>query len=353
MDINYLKNNFDKISKLSEFDNHYSVIYINEPNSNLRGFIAIHRKKKNIPSFGATRFWHYSNEKNALKDALRLSKMMSYKSALAGLKYGGAKGVIIAPKNNYNKEKILTAYTKKINELRGKFITGTDVGLTLNDIKLMRKNCPYLVGFNGDPTEFTALGLYHSIQSALQKVFKQKSLKGRSFAIQGMGKIGSELLRLIYKDASKIFISDVNKSLIKSIKKEFPKVKIINPNKIHKQIVDVFSPCALSNSLNNKTLADLKCKIIVGGANNQLANENIGKLLYKKGILYAPDYVVNAGGLISVADEYENKKYNKQHIVKKIKKIEKNLNIILNRSIKEKKSTNILANEIADKVINQ
>lgn len=351
MIISYLKNNFDKISKLPEFDNHNSVIYINEPNSNLKGFIAIHRKKKNIPSFGATRFWHYSNEKNALKDALRLSKMMSYKSALAGLKYGGAKGVIMAPKNNYNKEKILTAYAEKIDELRGQFITGTDVGLTLDDIKLMRKKTQYLVGFNGDPTEFTVLGLYYSIQLALQKIFKQKSLKSRRFAIQGMGKIGSELLKLIYKDADKIFISDVDKSLVKSIKKEFPKVKVISPSEIHKQAVDVFSPCALSHSLNNKIIKNLKCKIIVGGANNQLANDNIGELLYKKGILYVPDYVVNAGGLISVTDEYENKKYNKQRIIKKMKKIEKNLSIILNRSVKEKKSTNIIANEMARKNI--
>lgn len=349
--INYLDENKEAIKKNSEFDNHEIIKYFNDSSSGLKGFIAIHRKNSSFPSFGATRFWHYSSEADALRDALRLSKMMSYKSALAGLRYGGAKGVIMAPPNNFDKNKILSAYTDVVNELKGQFITGTDVGLMLSDIQLMKNKCPYLVGFKGDPTEFTAFGLYHSIQISVEKVFKQKSLKGMSFAIQGMGKIGSELLRLVYKDANQIFVSDIDDALIGSIKIKFPKVNVVESSQIHKQKVDVFSPCALSHSLSKETIKDLKCKIIVGGANNQLAGEDIGGILHENGILYAPDFVANAGGLISVVDEYENKRFSKKRIMEKVKRIDKDLNIIFDKSIKDNKPTSIIANELAIKIV--
>ena len=349
--IDYLNENKDLIEKLPEFDNHEAVKYFDDPVSGLRGFIAIHRKNQSTPSFGATRLWSYSNDIDALKDALELSKMMSYKSALAGLKYGGAKGVIIAPRGNYDKNNIMSAYADVVNEMNGQFITGTDVGLTLADIKSIKDKCDYLVGFNGDPTEFTVFGLYFSIKLSVKRILKKESLSGISIAIQGVGKIGGELLRLIYEDADKIFISDTDKSLTDSMKNKFPKVEVVSPDEIHKQAVDIFSPCALGHSLNNKSVSELRCKIVAGGANNQLASEDIGETLHKNGILYAPDYVVNLGGLISVVDEYENSEYDEQRILKKIEKIGENLDKIFEISANNDKPTNIVANEMVKKIV--
>lgn len=353
MNTDYLKENFDKISKLPEFDNHHSVINLNNLNSNLKGFIVIHRKNQNVPSFGATRLWHYIDEIDALRDALRLSKMMSYKSALAGLRYGGAKGVVIVPwtLSSEEKKKTLEEYTKIVNDLKGGFVTGTDVGLTQEDLLFMKEISPFMVGSCGDPTIATALGVYCSIQVCLQKVFGYDSIKGRAFAIQGMGKIGRELLKLIYKDTGDIFVSDIDSTIIDSVKNDFPRVFVVSPEEIHKQTVDVFSPCALSYSINAKTLTELKCKIIVGGANNQLENDEIGKALLEKGILYAPDYVANAGGLINVVDEFENSRCDENRIKEKVLKIKDRINEIIDVSVTDNKPTNIIADNMAGKVM--
>lgn len=354
MNADYLKDNLDKISKLPEFDNHHSVISLSSPNSNLKGFIVIHRKNQNLPSFGATRLWHYMDDMDALRDALRLSKMMSYKSALAGLKYGGAKGVVIVPwtLSPEEKKKNLEEYTKIVNDLKGEFITGTDVGLTQEDLLFMKEKSPYMVGVCGDPIVATALGVYCSIQACLQRVFGEDSVKGKSFAIQGMGKVGRELLRSIYQDAGDIFISDIDTAVIDSVKNDFPRAFVVSPEEIHKQNVDVFSPCALSYSINVNTLPDLKCKIVAGGANNQLENSEIGKALFEKGILYAPDYVVNAGGLINVVDEFENTKCDEDRIKEKVLKIRDKINEIFDTSFANGEATNIIADRMAERMLN-
>ena len=344
------------VNASAEFDNHIFISFLNDASSGLRGYIALHRKNGDIPLFGATRIWHYESDLEALDDALRLSKMMSYKSAMAGLKYGGAKGIIILDSktgDKKNRNKVLEKYTEYVNQLNGQFITGTDVGLTQQDLRLMRKKSKNIVGFNGNAAEFTALGVYYSIQICLEKVFGVNDIRGRSFAIQGLGKIGKGILELIYKDAKEIYVSDIDPNKISAIKQEFPAVKIVNPKKIHKQRVDVFCPCALSHAVDSKTIADLSCKIIAGGANNQLENKEMGELLYKLGILYAPDYVINAGGLISVVDEYENKIYNKKRVELRVRNIQNTLNRIFKLSKEQDKAPNVIADELAEKIINK
>lgn len=343
-----------QIEKLAEFDNHDFVSFIHNGATGLNGFIAIHRGSPSRPSFGATRLWHYESENEAMNDALRLSRMMSYKAALAGLNYGGAKAVLfqIGKYSSQQKRILLKSYAEKVNYMDGRFITGTDVGLNQNDIKDMARVSRYFVGLKVDPTKYTAMGLYHSIKTCLEEIYGSQDIRGRTFSIQGLGKIGFELLRLLYHDGGKITVAEIDAKRLQMARRKFPNIHVVAPHLIHAQKVDVFSPCALSHSLKFKTISKLRCAIVAGGANNQLEHENVGELLNKLGILYAPDYVVNAGGLISVVDEYEHKNFSANRVEKRVALISKNLKKILTNSRAQKKATNIIANEMAQNIFN-
>ncbi len=337
-----------------EFDDHRVVSFLSSARVGLRAFVALHRVNHDVPAFGATRLVAYPSEEAALRDALKLSRLMSYKAAIAGIKYGGAKGVIIKPDIGHNnKEDLLRSYAEKLNYFNGRFITGADVGVDHKDVATMAEVSPFCIGFTNHPAKFTALGILYSIQVCLQDVFGSSDLSSRSFAIQGVGKVGAELLSLLHKKAKRIFIADINPERISQVKKMYPEVEVVPPEEIHRQEADVFSPCALSSSLNLATIQELRCKMIVGGANNQLEDEHIGVLLNNKlGILYAPDYVVNAGGLISVVDEYENKKADLKRIENRVQKIKLNLQKILEDSKSQHKATNLVANQMAEAIFN-
>jgi leucine dehydrogenase len=350
--INYLLGK-ENVEDLPEFDNHRLITFLYDTESNLRGYIAIHRGGIARPAFGATRLWCYNSGIEAFRDTLKLSRMMSYKAALAGLRYGGGKGVIIShPSSLKNRNLLLKSYALRVNYLGGNFITGADVGLNKRDLKVMLKETSFMVGVTSNPEEFTALGLFYSIQTCLREIFDSEDIERRSFAIQGLGKVGVEFLKLIYKDSAKVFVADIDEARVKAVKKMFPKVRTVRASEIHKQPVDVYSPCAMSNSLNDKRIASLRCSIIVGSANNQLENDYIGELLYKLGILYAPDYVVNAGGLISAVDEFENKSFSSRRTRKKVANIKNTLQEILIKSRRIHKAPNLVANEMGEKIFN-
>lgn len=345
----------ESIKQLKEFDNHRRVYYLDNQARGLKGFIAIHRKNKNSPSFGATRLWQYQDPSDALSDALRLSRMMSYKSALADLPCGGAKGVIIAPQHLTGEKRrtLLLAYTEEVNKLGGEFITGADVGISDEDLKLLKSASKFFVGTNTNPTEYTAIGVHTAIKTCLEFIYGNNNLSTITIALQGLGKIGQALLRLIYKEVKQIFAADVNPAVVKNLQKIYPCISIVAPSEIYKQNVDVFSPCALSHSLTVKSVDELKCRIVAGGANNQLENDSIGDKLFARGILYAPDYVINAGGLISVYDEYEHGGISDvARVLKKISAINDTLRHILSESKKRKIATNRIANEIAEAKFN-
>jgi leucine dehydrogenase len=337
------------------FDNHRMVSFINDPKTNLQGFIAIHRGNgDNIPAFGATRYTSYPSMEAALEDSLRLSKFMSYKAALAGLRYGGAKGVIIAPKgNSVTKKQLLRSYAYKVNMLGGRFITGADVGINQAEVKYMSLTSPHIVGVQIDPVYYTGIGIMAALQVSLKHYFGSQEVKNRTFAIQGVGKIGTTLLEHIYKEARQIIIADPNVRRLKLIKKIYPKIHIVQPQQIYQQQVDVFSPCALGNTLTPKTIANLRCKMILGGANDQLDTKASGEIIHRLGILYAPDYVVNAGGLISVVDEFEHKASNADRTGKRVLNIATTLNKIFTESKKSNKPTNIIAEQMAEKIFNR
>lgn len=347
-------NNFYNFQELKEFDEHRLINFIYEPSSGLKGFVAIHRGGLHKPAFGATRLWHYKTEMDALKDALKLSRTMSYKSAMAGLGYGGAKVVLISPQLTYKKKyQILKTYSHYINYLFGHLITGADVGIDSNDLKTMASSNKMMVGLKSDAVKFTCLGVYYSMQVCLKETFGTESLVGRTFAIQGLGKTGRGILKLIYKDAKKIYVSDLYQSQIKNAKAEFPNIEVVKYTDIHKLSVDVFSPCAIANAIRFKNVSDLKCKVIVGSENNQLENEEVGNLLNKLGILYAPDYVVNGGGLITVADEYENKNYAQKRIGQRVEGIKTTLKLIIDKSKRTGTATNYVANDLAEKIFDK
>jgi len=345
--------NLKEVRELPEFDNHYAVFLLENKDLGFKGYISIHRKNPILPSFGATRMWRYENDTAALRDSLRLSRGMSHKAALAGLCCGGAKGVIIGDPTSPDKAKFLQEYARHVDLLKGQFITGTDVGLAQEDLAILRRETPYIVGFNDNSTEFTILGVYSAIEVCLQKIFGSTEVKDRSFAIQGLGKIGAGLTEMLEsRGCHNIFVSDIDSEKIKEIKRKFPDVKVVEPGDIHRQQVDVFSPCALSGVINKISIGELRCKIIAGGANNQLAEESLGEELLQKNILYAPDYVTNSGGVIGVFDEYSNKAYNRQSVVEKVCKVKDVLGKIFSQNDKEKKATNIVANGLAEKIFN-
>ena len=343
----------DFFKDLKDFDNHRIISYFHDSKTNLEGFVALHRGNDKIPAFGATRFVQYADKNEALKDAIRLSKLMSYKSAIAGLKYGGAKAVIIGPKKSFNKNEIIKAYAHKVNYFHGQFITGADVGISANEVKVMKKISPYFVGVTTDPVKFTALGINFALDVCLKNVFGSAELTNRSFAIQGVGKIGSALLKSIYGKAKNIYITDTDKTRLKEMAKNFPKVKITGVEEIFHQKVDILSPCAMAHAINSKRISKIKAQIILGGANNQLTHPGTGELLHKLGILYAPDYVVNGGGLICVVSEYENSKIPDSEIYKKVVIIKSTMQTIIKQSQIKNKATNLIADEMAQKIFNK
>jgi len=341
------------IKNFPEFDDHQQIVHIEDSTTGLKGYIAIHRQQSSFPSLGATRLWTYNSEEEIARDALRLSRLMSYKSALAGLPYGGAKATLLAtPEVLQKREALFHSYTNYVNNLSGKFVTGTDVGVTNDDLKIMLQNSKYIIGDNVDSGYFTAIGVLYGIQCVLHALYESESISGRSFAIQGLGKTGFPLLKFLHqKGAKTIYVSDIDPQKILDAKKHIPTIRVVHPTDIHKQKVDIFCPCALSYTVNHRTIQEMYCEAIIGTANNQLENDEIGTILHNQGIIYAPDYVVNSGGLISVVDQYENGKYDSERIFEKLSKMREKLSNILTTSKEEKKSTNVVANEIAEKII--
>lgn len=352
-----------KITELPEFDDHVLISYAGDEQTGLRSIIAVHRSNPDVPSFGATRLWHYATTLEGVKDALRLSRLMSYKAALAGLACGGAKGVILAkrtpkeadPAFEKERARLIDAYAKRINILGGRFVTGTDVGIRQDDLDAMRRQSRNIIGFNDNSTEFTAIGVFEAVKAALQEKFGSPDPRGRSFAIQGLGKVGGSLLALLYDpvgSSGKIFISDIDALKVEEVKKKYPRVIAVAPDEIDEQEVEVFCPCALSGVINAKNVTRITAKIVVGGGNNQLADEDSGDALHSRNILYVPDYVANAGGLIAVFDEYKNPSYDRTRVEKAVLHIPDTLHKIFAESRNSNTPPNRVANAMAEKIFN-
>lgn len=328
------------LSKMAEFD-HEQVVFFQDKSVGLKAIVAIHNTVLG-PALGGTRMWNYATEEEALRDALRLSQGMTYKAAAAGLSLGGGKAVIIGDPKTMKSEPLFRAYGRFINTLGGRYITAEDVGIDINDVEYMYKETDYCVGIesshggSGDPSPYTALGTFQGIKACLQKVYGDEKLEGRVVAIQGVGAVGAKLAAMCKKEGATLYISDINPEKVKAVAAEVG-AEVLSPEAILSVKCDVLAPCALGAVLNDTTIPKLNCQIVAGAANNQLDTLDHADQLLKKNILYAPDYVINAGGLMNVYLEIEG--YNVERAERMTRGIYYNLMNIFDISAEKKLST--------------
>jgi leucine dehydrogenase len=287
---------------------HEQIVFCHNRDAGLRAIIAIHNTTLG-PALGGTRMWPYETEEEALRDVLRLSRGMTYKAAVSGLNLGGGKAVIIGDPRKDKSEALFRAFGKFIHSLSGRYITAEDVGIDVNDMEFIFQETGNVVGVHqahggsGDPSPYTAYGSIQGMKAALQKVFGDEDLSRYSFAVQGAGHVGQHLVRQLKKEGAKVFITDIMEDSVEEA--VALGAEAVGTDEIYDVEADVFAPCALGAVINEETIPRLKCKIVAGPANNQLANNEAGNELERKGILYAPDYAVNAGGLMNVSIEFE------------------------------------------------
>lgn len=314
-----------------------------DPETGMKAIIAIHNTKLG-PALGGCRFIEYPSTAAALKDAMRLAQGMSFKAASVNLPLGGGKAVIIKPKGPFDRSGYMHQFGKFINELNGRYITALDSGTLLSDMDIIGEHTQYIASlskYNGDPSPSTAKGILRGIQAAVAFKLGKGTLEGVQVAIQGVGHVGYHLAKHLHELGAKLIVADISPAALDQVVREFG-AKSVSPDQIHKVPCDVFAPCALGAVINDTTIAQLQTTIIAGAANNQLAHTYHGKILHEKGILFATDYVINAGGLIFAASKYlltPEKQTNEQ-----IDQIYNHLTEIFARSAKE----NLPTSEIAD-----
>ncbi|MGH2706246.1 MAG: Glu/Leu/Phe/Val dehydrogenase dimerization domain-containing protein [Actinomycetota bacterium] len=288
---------------------HEQIAFCHDKASGLRAIIAVHSTALG-PSLGGTRFHAYRSEEEALVDALRLSRAMTYKAAAAGLDLGGGKGIIIGDPARHKSEELLRAYGRFVDGLSGRYVTAEDVGTTQSDMDLVRRETRWVTGVSpsfggsGDPSPATAIGVMHGLRAIALELWGDESLAGRRFAVQGVGKVGGDVARHLVTAGATVTVADVDPRRVDRVASDLG-VAAAPSADIHALPCDVFVPCALGGVLNDDTILQLRCAAVGGAANNQLLTPEHGKLLADAGVLYAPDFIINAGGLINVADELD------------------------------------------------
>ncbi len=290
------------------FDNHEQIVFCNDKDTGLKAIIGIHNTVLG-PALGGTRMWKYNNEWEALNDVLRLSRGMTFKSAVSGLDLGGGKAVIIGDSKKDKTPEMIAKFGQFVNSLSGKYITAEDVGTTTADMDLIRDNTPHVTGISesrggsGNPSPVTAFGVYMGMKAAAKYKLGSEKLEGVKVLVQGTGHVGETLIDYLTKEGAIVYITDINQDRLQEVKSKYD-VQIYTGADVYTADVDIYSPCALGATVNDEALSKLKAKVIAGAANNQLAVEGIhGKLLKDKGIAYAPDFLINAGGIINVYGE--------------------------------------------------
>jgi len=340
------------VERMPEFSNHEALVFFSDKKTGLRSFVAIHSTVLG-PATGGTRCFEYRSEVDGLKDALRLSRSMTYKCALAGVPFGGGKGVILIDSKRKKSMAMLRAYAKSINTLGGRFSTGEDVGLTEYEVASMEKVSPHINGPTsaGELGPWAALGVFSAMKASLQEIFGSSSFEGRTFAIKGVGKVGSILCELIYQSGGTVTIADINPSQIKKVVRKHARVRVVSSHQIHREKVDIYAPCAMGNEFTSDTISQLRCSSICGAANNQLTTPGIGEKLYGEGILYIPDYIANAGGLINAVAHLMKGEHREAWVRRKVEHIEKTAESLIELSKKLKKAPSSVADHLAEDII--
>lgn len=330
-----------------DFDNHQQVVFGCDPASGLRCIVAIHNTVRG-PALGGCRMWDYDSDGEALADVLRLSRGMTYKSAVAGLPFGGGKAVIIGDPRTVKSEALLGAFGRFIDTLGGRYITAEDVGTTVNDMDIVRKETRFARGFadgSGNPSPATAFGVFTAIRAAVEHRAGDDDLSGLRIAVQGLGNVGYRLCAYLAEAGAGLTVTDIRDQAVRQAVMEFD-AEAVEPDRIYDADVDVFAPCALGAVIDDGTIARLRATIVAGAANNQLAETRHGAELDRRGILYAPDYVANAGGLIDVA--HEGPGYSEEKVLEQVAGIGATLKHIFARADAESLPPSTVADRLAE-----
>lgn len=338
----------------NQFRGHEQVAFIHDKETGLKAFIAIHDTSCG-PAAGGCRMWPYESEMDALDDVLRLSRGMSFKNAVAGLPLGGGKAVIMANSKTDKSDALFKAFGRFVDSLGGKYIAAEDVGMTVDDLEMIGTETRHVAGLHsgenasGDPSPYTALGVYLGIKAAVKHKLGRDDVTGLNVAVQGVGHVGYYLCRHLSEAGAKLIVCDIDEEALARVKNEFG-ATIIGTDEIMTVEADILAPCALGATLNEKTIPALKVKIIAGAANNQLARDMHGQMLKDHDILYTPDYVINAGGIINVAAETAGH-YDENWVRGKVENIYNTLITIFERADTEDRPTNIIADELAVEIM--
>ncbi len=338
---------------MSKHGDHEQVIFCNDKTVGLKAIIAIHNTSLG-PALGGTRMWNYATEDDALVDVLRLSRGMTYKAAAAGLNLGGGKAVIIGDPKTQKTEGLFRGFGQYINSLNGKYITAEDVGTTVRDMEYIYMETPFVTGIpkdfggSGDPSPYTAHGVLMGVKASAKEKFGDDSLRGKRVAVQGLGNVGSNLVKYLSEEGAVITIADIDAARTKYHQEKYG-ATAVSPDQILSTECEILAPCALGAVVNDQTIGKLKCKIICGGANNQLAEPRHGDQLRELGILYAPDYVVNAGGLMNVFVELEG--YSPDRAFEKTRNVYDNLTKVFEIARRDSIGTYLAADRLAEERI--
>ena len=338
------------------FDNHEQIVFCNDKDTGLKAIIGIHNSILG-PALGGTRMWNYANEWEALNDVLRLSRGMTYKSAITGLNLGGGKAVIIGDAKTQKTPELMRKFGEFVHSLSGRYITAEDVGMETKDMDTVRDVTPYVTGISesrggsGNPSPVTAFGVYMGMKAAAKYKFGSDKLDGKKIVVQGIGHVGEILVDYLTKEGALVQISDINESRLSDVSAKYG-ATIFTGNNLYAADVDIYSPCALGATINDDTVYKINAKVIAGAANNQLANENIhGPILQERGIVYAPDFLINAGGIINVYAEIAH--YDKAESMRRTENIYNTTLEIFNYADKNKVTPQKAAMAIAENRIEE
>lgn len=339
---------------LEQYD-YEQLVFCQDQASGLKAIIAIHDTTLG-PALGGTRMWTYASEEAAVVDALRLAKGMTYKNAVSGLNLGGGKTVIIGDPRKDKNEAMLRAFGRYVQGLNGRYITAEDVGTTVADMDIIHQETDFVTGISpsygssGNPSPATAYGVYQGMKAAVKEAFGTDSLEGRTIAVQGVGNVASHLCKYLYEEGANLVVTDINKEAVSRIVEQYG-AKAVDPKDIIGVDCDIYAPCALGATINDETIPQLKAKVIAGSANNQLKEARHGDKLHELGIVYAPDYVLNAGGVINIADELNG--YHADRAYKKIGQIYQSISRIFEISKNEGIPTYLAADRLAERRIEE
>jgi leucine dehydrogenase len=319
-------------TRVRDRDAHEQVLSFHDPATGLHGVVAIHDRTLG-PAMGGCRMWPYADEAAAMRDAMRLSRGMTFKNAMAGLPIGGGKAVIIGDPRTDKSEALFRAFGRFVHTLQGRYVTAEDVGVSVQDMEWVRKETPHVAGLrgaSGDPSPLTARGVFVGIQTAVRHRLGANSLRGIRVAVQGLGHVGSHLCRELHQAGASMIVSDIHQDAVGSIVEQYDAVAVA-PDAILGVEADVLAPCALGAVIHDRSIADLRVAIVAGAANNQLESERHGEALRQRGVLYAPDYVINAGGIINAASELEGP-YDRDRVLARVEGIAGTLDHIFARA---------------------